>query len=73
MNGPLAVAVDLGNRMMNPKVLYEIKVHGFLLWASVGLLMPVSILIKRMSNREQSGTRLRIIFYVHAITQVFLH
>ncbi|KAH6780751.1 Glutamyl/glutaminyl-tRNA synthetase [Perilla frutescens var. hirtella] len=44
---------------------YEIKLHGFLLWASVGFLMPLSILIKRTSC-----TNPRIIFYTHAITQV---
>ncbi|KAL8506254.1 hypothetical protein ACS0TY_017211 [Phlomoides rotata] len=56
---------------MTPQLLFEIKLHGFLLWASVGFLMPVAILAKRMSNKEESGRRLRIIFYVHAITQVF--
>ncbi|PIN11580.1 hypothetical protein CDL12_15822 [Handroanthus impetiginosus] len=55
---------------MTPQLSFEIKFHGFLLWASVGFLMPVAILIKRMSNREQSGRRLRIIFYIHAIAQV---
>ncbi|XP_011098392.2 cytochrome b561 domain-containing protein At2g30890-like [Sesamum indicum] len=55
---------------ITPKLLFEIKLHGFLLWASVGFLMPVAILIKRMSIREESGRRLRIIFYIHAITQV---
>ncbi|KAK6142247.1 hypothetical protein DH2020_022595 [Rehmannia glutinosa] len=52
---------------MNPQLSFMIKLHGFLLWASVGFLMPVAILIKRMSNREQSGTRLRIIFYVFSV------
>ncbi|KAI3465929.1 hypothetical protein Pfo_022592 [Paulownia fortunei] len=56
---------------ITPQLSFEIKLHGFLLWASVGFLMPVAILIKRMSNREESGRRLRIIFHVHAITQVF--
>ncbi|KAL3632251.1 hypothetical protein CASFOL_025235 [Castilleja foliolosa] len=71
MNNNMEIPESSNNhKMMNPKLLYEIKVHGFLLWASVGFLMPVSILIKRMSNREQSRTRLRVIFYVHAITQV---
>ncbi|KAL6561664.1 hypothetical protein OROMI_017265 [Orobanche minor] len=55
---------------MSPQLSFEIKLHGFLLWASVGFLMPVSILIKRMSNREESEARLRIIFYVHAVTQM---
>nr|GMD38325.1 cytochrome B561 domain-containing protein At2g30890-like [Ipomoea batatas] len=30
---------------VNPKLLFEIKLHGFLLWASLGFLMPVGILI----------------------------
>ncbi|CAA0808751.1 Cytochrome b561/ferric reductase transmembrane protein family [Striga hermonthica] len=55
---------------MSPKLLFEIKLHGFLLWASVGFLMPFAVLVKRMSNREASGSRLRVIFYVHAIAQV---
>ncbi|KAH6836465.1 hypothetical protein C2S53_016524 [Perilla frutescens var. hirtella] len=55
---------------VTPELSFEIKVHGFLLWASVGFLMPAGILAKRMSNREESGKRLRIIFYIHAITQV---
>ncbi|KAL6553529.1 hypothetical protein OROGR_007371 [Orobanche gracilis] len=58
--------------MMSPEVSFEMKLHGFLLWASVGFLMPVSILIKRISNRQESSeAMLRIIFYVHAITQMF--
>ncbi|KAL1562838.1 cytochrome b561 domain-containing protein-like protein [Salvia divinorum] len=55
---------------VTPELVFEIKLHGILLWASVGLLMPAAILVKRMSNREESGKRLRIIFYIHAITQV---
>ncbi|XP_038709892.1 cytochrome b561 domain-containing protein At2g30890-like [Tripterygium wilfordii] len=55
---------------LSPKLLYEIKVHGFLLWASVGFLMPVGILIIRMSNREECGRRLKILFYVHTISQM---
>lgn len=48
---------------------YEIEVHGFLMWGSVGMLMPMSILIKRMTNTDQASRKLRIIFYIHAITQ----
>ncbi|XP_057796093.1 cytochrome b561 domain-containing protein At4g18260-like [Salvia miltiorrhiza] len=66
-----APTMDSSNRYkVTPQLLFEIKLHGFLLWASVGLLMPAAILVKRMSNREESGKRLRIIFYIHAITQV---
>ncbi|EYU21090.1 hypothetical protein MIMGU_mgv1a014295mg [Erythranthe guttata] len=35
---------------MSGEVLFEIKLHGFLLWASVGFLMPVSILVKRIDT-----------------------
>ncbi|KAL5791699.1 hypothetical protein ACOSP7_000293 [Xanthoceras sorbifolium] len=54
---------------LSPKLHFEITVHGFLLWASMGFLMPVGILMIRMSNREECGRRLRIIFYTHAISQ----
>ncbi|XP_041003427.1 cytochrome b561 domain-containing protein At2g30890-like [Juglans microcarpa x Juglans regia] len=57
---------------LSPKFLFEITLHGFLLWASMGFLMPVGILIIRMSNREESGRRLRILFYVHAILQILV-
>ncbi|XP_044494721.1 cytochrome b561 domain-containing protein At2g30890-like [Mangifera indica] len=57
---------------LSPKLLFEITVHGFLLWASMGLLIPVGILIIRMSNRIESGRRHRIIFYAHAISQAIL-
>ncbi|KAJ0053470.1 hypothetical protein Pint_01396 [Pistacia integerrima] len=57
---------------LSPKLMFEITVHGFLLWASTGLLMPVGILIIRMSNRIECGRRLRIIFYAHAVSQASL-
>ena len=49
--------------------MFEITLHGFLLWASMGFLMPVGILAIRMSNREECGRRLKILFYVHAVSQ----
>ncbi|KAK1393391.1 Cytochrome b561 domain-containing protein [Heracleum sosnowskyi] len=55
---------------LSPQTLYNITVHGFLLWASMGFLMPVGILVIRMSNTEQSGRRLKIMFYMHAILQI---
>ncbi|KAK7255250.1 hypothetical protein RIF29_28656 [Crotalaria pallida] len=55
---------------MNPKLQFQITLHGFLLWASMGFLMPVGILAIRMLNREENPRRLRIIFYVHAILQM---
>ncbi|MED6210086.1 hypothetical protein PIB30_060767 [Stylosanthes scabra] len=55
---------------MNPRLVFEIRVHGFLLWASMGLLMPFAILAIRQGNREQNPKRLRIIFYLHAILEM---
>ncbi|XP_061356351.1 cytochrome b561 domain-containing protein At2g30890-like [Gastrolobium bilobum] len=55
---------------MNPRLQFEITLHGFLLWASMGFLMPIGILAIRLSNREDNPRRLRIVFYVHAILQM---
>ncbi|KAI9114543.1 hypothetical protein K1719_014241 [Acacia pycnantha] len=60
---------DNNNIKMNPRLVFEITLHGFLLWSSMGFLMPVAILAIRMSNGEANQRRLRIIFYVHAILQ----
>lgn len=54
---------------LSPKLLFEIALHGFLLWASLGFLLPVGILVIRMSNKVECGRRLKILFYVHAISQ----
>lgn len=50
-------------------MLFDIEVHGFLLWASMGFLMPVAILAIRMSNREESGRKIKFMFYMHATLQ----
>ncbi|KAK7836680.1 cytochrome b561 domain-containing protein [Quercus suber] len=39
------------NHKLSSKLMFEITLHGFLLWASMGFLMPVGILVIRMSNR----------------------
>ncbi|XP_009620395.2 cytochrome b561 domain-containing protein At4g18260-like isoform X1 [Nicotiana tomentosiformis] len=49
---------------------YQIMLHGFLLWASMGFLMPIGILVIRMSNRQECRRRLKIILYIHATLQV---
>ncbi|OVA07249.1 Cytochrome b561 [Macleaya cordata] len=36
----------------------------------MGFLMPVGILIIRMSNGEKCGRRLKILFYLHVILQI---
>ncbi|XP_019462697.1 PREDICTED: cytochrome b561 domain-containing protein At4g18260-like isoform X2 [Lupinus angustifolius] len=55
---------------MNHKLQSQVTLHGFILWASMGFLMPVGIIAIRMLNREENPRRLRIIFYVHAILQM---
>ncbi|KAK8524609.1 hypothetical protein V6N13_015625 [Hibiscus sabdariffa] len=47
-----------------------IFVHGLLLWASMGFLMPVGILTIRMANKEEDGKRVKFLFYLHAILQI---
>ncbi|KAL0002273.1 hypothetical protein SO802_016054 [Lithocarpus litseifolius] len=58
------------NHKLSSKLMFEITLHGFLLWASMGFLMPVGILVIRMSNRVECGRRLKILFYTHAILQI---
>ncbi|MFQ6658655.1 hypothetical protein Gotur_027816 [Gossypium turneri] len=56
-------------KVISHKLMFEITLHGFLLWASMGFLMPIGILAIRMSNGEECGRKLQILFYVHAVSQ----
>ncbi|KAM2859641.1 hypothetical protein COP2_025044 [Malus domestica] len=58
------------HKQMSHKLSSEIRLHGFLLWASMGFLMPVGILAIRMSHGEECGRRLRILFYVHGLSEM---
>ncbi|XP_062026720.1 cytochrome b561 domain-containing protein At2g30890-like [Rosa rugosa] len=58
------------HKHMSRKLSFEITLHGFLLWASMGFLMPVGVLAIRMSHRVQCRRRLRILFYVHALSEI---
>ncbi|XP_021722308.1 cytochrome b561 domain-containing protein At4g18260-like [Chenopodium quinoa] len=58
------------NQLLSPKMTFEVTLHGLLLWASLGFLMPLGILIIRLSNREESGTRLKLYFYFHLTVQI---
>ncbi|KAM3284685.1 cytochrome domain-containing protein [Capsicum chacoense] len=56
---------------VNSHKIFEIEIHGILLWASLGFLMPAGILTIRLSNTEEcSRTKLKILFYVHGTLQV---
>ncbi|KHM99641.1 hypothetical protein glysoja_006484 [Glycine soja] len=61
--------IDSNHIKMSPGLQFQITLHGFLLWASMGFLMPVGILAIRLSNREKNPKRHRILFYVHSILQ----
>ncbi|CAI0451562.1 unnamed protein product [Linum tenue] len=64
-----SISSDDHDKLKDDKLLFEITVHGFLLWASMGFLAPVGMLAIRLSHREECGTRLKILFYLHSISQ----
>ncbi|KAJ0971677.1 hypothetical protein J5N97_019636 [Dioscorea zingiberensis] len=49
---------------------FQITLHALLLWLSIGFLMPLGILIIRMSNRVQCCRKLKVLFYCHLILQI---
>ncbi|XP_050368694.1 cytochrome b561 domain-containing protein At4g18260 isoform X2 [Argentina anserina] len=54
---------------LSPQMTFNVTVHAVLLWFSVGLLMPVGILVIRMSVREEQGTtRAKVLFYFHIMS-----
>ncbi|KAD4586055.1 hypothetical protein E3N88_23656 [Mikania micrantha] len=56
---------------MNPRLIFEIKLHGILLWASMGFFMPLGVIIIRMFNKEECSPRkLKAVIYIHAILQI---
>lgn len=57
------------SRAMNDEVI----LHGVILWASMGVFMPVGILVIRLSNsrtRKSCGTRVKVLVYLHIILQI---
>ncbi|XP_004504684.1 cytochrome b561 domain-containing protein At4g18260 [Cicer arietinum] len=49
----------------------DIALHGFLLWGSMGFLMPLGILTIRGSNKSEPGSRKsRVLFYFHVTFQM---
>ncbi|KFK28504.1 hypothetical protein AALP_AA7G004700 [Arabis alpina] len=56
----------LSNQMIN-----NIKLHGLLLWVSMGFLMPMGILFIRMANKtHENGRKVKVFFYLHVIFQI---
>ncbi|KAL9265018.1 Cytochrome b561 domain-containing protein [Drosera capensis] len=57
------------SRAMNDEVI----LHGVILWASMGVFMPVGILVIRLSStrtRKSCGTRVKVLVYLHIILQI---
>uniref|UniRef100_A0A0E0JM52 Cytochrome b561 domain-containing protein n=1 Tax=Oryza punctata TaxID=4537 RepID=A0A0E0JM52_ORYPU len=57
---------------MTPKVLFQLKLHALFHWSSFGFLMPVGIILARMSSKSKSGRCIRVLFYCHVISQIIL-
>ncbi|CAN6446413.1 unnamed protein product [Victoria cruziana] len=55
---------------IDPQLKLQMEVHGFMLWASVGLLTPVGVVLIRMSHRAECRRRLKILFYFHAVLEM---
>lgn len=55
---------------LTPKVSFQLKLHALFHWSSFGFLMPVGILLVRMSSKSKSGRCIRVLFYCHAISQI---
>ncbi|KAK9088237.1 hypothetical protein Scep_027319 [Stephania cephalantha] len=61
------------HKLVNPELSSEIVAHGFLLWVSMGVLMPLGIITIRVCSsgrRENCGRRLKMLFYAHVALQM---
>ena len=56
-------------QQLSPKMVSDINLHGVLLWASMGFLMPLGVITVRMSHREEGGRR-KALVYLHVVLQV---
>ncbi|KAM0858444.1 hypothetical protein ACQ4PT_047831 [Festuca glaucescens] len=55
---------------LTPKAAFQLKLHALFHWSSFGFLMPVGILLVRMSSKSKSGRCVRVLFYCHVISQI---
>ncbi|TVU20302.1 hypothetical protein EJB05_36506 [Eragrostis curvula] len=55
---------------LTPKLSSQLKLHAFLLWSSVGFLMPVGVLLIRVSHVAKSARSVKILFYCHVASQI---
>jgi hypothetical protein len=57
---------------LTPKLSLQLKLHAILLWSSVAFLMPVGVLLIRVSANVKSASTVRLLFYCHVASQVCL-
>lgn len=55
---------------LTPKLSLQLKLHAFLLWSSVGFLMPVGVLLIRVSTNVRSAKAVKVLFYCHVASQM---
>uniref|UniRef100_A0A0E0A2U6 Urease accessory protein G n=1 Tax=Oryza glumipatula TaxID=40148 RepID=A0A0E0A2U6_9ORYZ len=55
---------------LTPKLSLQLKLHAFLLWSSVGFLMPIGVLLIRVTSNVKSTRSIRILFYCHVASQI---
>uniref|UniRef100_A0ACD5T7C5 Uncharacterized protein n=1 Tax=Avena sativa TaxID=4498 RepID=A0ACD5T7C5_AVESA len=55
---------------LTPKLSLQLKLHAFLLWSSVGFLMPLGVLLIRVSSNVSSAKAVRALFYCHVASQI---
>ncbi|CAL4901792.1 unnamed protein product [Urochloa decumbens] len=55
---------------LTPKLSLQLKLHAFLLWCSVGFLMPIGVLLIRVSSNVKSAKSVKLLFYCHVGSQI---
>lgn len=55
---------------LTPRLSLQLKLHAFLLWSSVGFLMPIGVLLIRVSSNVRSPKTAKALFYCHVASQV---
>ncbi|CAN6336800.1 unnamed protein product [Urochloa humidicola] len=55
---------------LTPKLSLQLKLHAFLLWCSVGFLMPIGVLLIRVSSNVKSAKTVKLLFYWHVGSQI---
>ncbi|GAA0152731.1 hypothetical protein LIER_11138 [Lithospermum erythrorhizon] len=58
-------------QQVDSKKAFDIAVHGIVLWASMGCLMPFGVLVIRISTTEKRfREKFKVFYYIHAVLQV---